>query len=80
MSGHRLPIVAALVMQRSSADGGVDPRGIGVLQERAMSVLAVVLSLALVLAAFVVRGCIWAIRPRQHDDTDTPLLRMLKDD
>lgn len=43
-----------------------------------MSVLAIVL--ALVLAAFAVRGCIWAIRSGQYDDTDTPPLRMLKDD
>ena len=43
-------------------------------------VSSLIVLLALVLAAFAVRGCIWAIRPRQHDDTDTPLLRMLKDD
>jgi cbb3-type cytochrome oxidase maturation protein len=45
-----------------------------------MSVLAIVLPLALILAAVSVRACIWAINSGQYDDTDTPPLRMLKDD
>lgn len=45
-----------------------------------MSVLYVLLPLALVLAAAAVWGCVWAVRSGQYDDTDTPQLRMLKDD
>ncbi|MCX5689357.1 MAG: cbb3-type cytochrome oxidase assembly protein CcoS [Planctomycetota bacterium] len=45
-----------------------------------MSVLAIVLPLALILAAVSVRACIWAINSGQYDDTDTPQLRMLKDE
>lgn len=45
-----------------------------------MSVLFVLLPVALVLAAISVCACLWAVRSGQYDDTDTPQLRMLKDD
>jgi cbb3-type cytochrome oxidase maturation protein len=45
-----------------------------------MSVLWIVLPLALLLAAASVKACIWAIKSGQYDDTDTPAMRMLKDE
>ncbi len=45
-----------------------------------MSVLFVLLPVALVLAAGAVWACVWAVRSGQYDDTDTPQLRMLKED
>jgi cbb3-type cytochrome oxidase maturation protein len=45
-----------------------------------MSVLFVLLPVALILAGISVWACVWAVRNGQYDDTDTPQLRMLKDD
>lgn len=45
-----------------------------------MSVMIIVLPIALLLAGASVWACIWAVRTGQYDDTDTPALRMLRDD
>lgn len=45
-----------------------------------MSVLLIVLPIALVLAGIGVWACVWAVRSGQYDDTDTPQLRILKDE
>lgn len=45
-----------------------------------MSVLAIVIPLALVLAVGAVAAFVWSIRAGQLDDLDTPAARVLFDD
>lgn len=45
-----------------------------------MSVIAIVLPLALILASLAVAACWWALSSGQMDDMETPALRPLLDD